>query len=191
VPVAVALEQVQLGRPVDLAGQRARVGLGGGEHRLPALEDLDLDRGEVAVLDRPLDRLEVVPLQLERRGGRAVVEPQRPAAVRSWLTGVEGPDRLGQHRRGAEQLVLDDVEHQQHRADLEEGRDLAQVRVAVDDVQPPVALGSAWGSSRVFISGRLRVVSSPTSTSKKSARCDSWKGTSTSPNSLPTRPAPT
>ncbi len=34
--------------------------------------------------------------------------------------------------------------------------------------------GSAWGSSRVLMIGRFSVVSSPTSVSKKSARCVSW-----------------
>ena len=34
--------------------------------------------------------------------------------------------------------------------------------------------GSACGSSRVLMIGRFRVVSRPTSTSKKSARCESW-----------------
>ena len=34
--------------------------------------------------------------------------------------------------------------------------------------------GSACGSSRVLMMGRLRVVSSPTSASKKSARCVNW-----------------
>ena len=51
---------------------------------------------------------------------------------------------------------------------------------------------SAWGSSRVLTMGRLRVVSSPTSSSKKSARWVSWKGTrwSSPPASEPTLPAP-
>ena len=34
--------------------------------------------------------------------------------------------------------------------------------------------GSACGSSRVLMIGRFSVVSSPTSASKKSARCVSW-----------------
>ena len=37
---------------------------------------------------------------------------------------------------------------------------------------------SQWGSSRVLTRGRLSVVSRPTSSSKKSARWVSWKGTS-------------
>ncbi len=52
---------------------------------------------------------------------------------------------------------------------------------------------SACGSSRVLTIGRLRVVSSPTSSSKKSARCVSWNVTSMSPvelASVPTFPAP-
>ena len=38
--------------------------------------------------------------------------------------------------------------------------------------------------------GRLNVVSSPTSTSKKSARCEIWKSTLSAPFSAPTLPAP-
>ena len=51
-------------------------------------------------------------------------------------------------------------------------------------------LGSAWGSSRVLMMGRFSVVSRPTSSSKKSARWLSWKGTAGRPFSLPTLPAP-
>ncbi len=39
-------------------------------------------------------------------------------------------------------------------------------------------VASQWGSSRVLTIGRLSVVSRPTSSSKKSARWLSWKGTS-------------
>ena len=52
---------------------------------------------------------------------------------------------------------------------------------------------SQWGSSRVLTIGRFSVVSSPTSSSKKSARWLSWNGTSalgTPGDSLPTLPAP-
>ena len=38
-------------------------------------------------------------------------------------------------------------------------------------------VASQWGSSRVLTIGRLSVVSSPTSSSKKSARWVSWNGT--------------
>ena len=54
-------------------------------------------------------------------------------------------------------------------------------------------LGSQCGSSRVLTIGRFRVVSSPTSSSKKSARWLSWNGTSfavTPGSSHPTLPAP-
>ena len=53
--------------------------------------------------------------------------------------------------------------------------------------------GSQCGSSRVFTIGRLSVVSSPTSSSKKSARWLSWNGTSAGSRpgcSQPTLPAP-
>ena len=50
--------------------------------------------------------------------------------------------------------------------------------------------GSACGSSRVLMIGRLSVVSSPTSTSKKSARWLIWKPCSRPSWPMPTRPAP-
>ena len=49
---------------------------------------------------------------------------------------------------------------------------------------------SACGSSRVLMIGRLSVVSSPTSTSKKSARWDSWKPSPRPSWPSPTRPCP-
>ena len=49
---------------------------------------------------------------------------------------------------------------------------------------------SACGSSRVLMIGRLSVVSRPTSTSKKSARCDSWKPSVRPSVPMPTLPEP-
>ena len=49
---------------------------------------------------------------------------------------------------------------------------------------------SACGSSRVLMIGRFSVVSRPTSTSKKSAREDSWKPWVRPSVPIPTRPAP-
>ena len=51
---------------------------------------------------------------------------------------------------------------------------------------------SQWGSSRVLTIGRLRVVSSPTSSSKNSARWVIWNSTCSAPGgvSAPTLPAP-
>ena len=49
---------------------------------------------------------------------------------------------------------------------------------------------SPCGSSLVLMMGRFSVVSSPTSSSKKSARWVSWKGTAGRPFSDPTFPAP-
>ena len=54
-------------------------------------------------------------------------------------------------------------------------------------------LGSACGSSRVLTIGRFSVVSSPTISSKNSARCDSWYCTvsaSSAAVSVPTLPEP-
>src|ERR671913_255734 len=49
---------------------------------------------------------------------------------------------------------------------------------------------SECGSSRVLMIGRLSVVSRPTSTSKKSARWETWKAASRPSWPMPTRPAP-
>jgi hypothetical protein len=50
--------------------------------------------------------------------------------------------------------------------------------------------GSACGSSRVLMIGRLSVVSRPTSTSKKSARWLIWNPLPRPSAPIPTRPAP-
>src|ERR1700753_1017323 len=50
--------------------------------------------------------------------------------------------------------------------------------------------GSACGWSRVLMIGRWRVVSRPTSTSKKSARWLSWNPVPRPSAPMPTRPAP-
>ena len=50
--------------------------------------------------------------------------------------------------------------------------------------------GLAWGSSRVLMIGRLKVVSRPTSFSTKSARWDIWKPGTSLFCPRPTRPAP-
>ena len=53
--------------------------------------------------------------------------------------------------------------------------------------------GSAWGSSRVLTMGRFNVVSSPTTSSKNSARCEIWYCTlsrSSAAVSVPILPEP-
>ena len=49
---------------------------------------------------------------------------------------------------------------------------------------------TAWGSSRVLMIGRFKVVSRPTSVSKKSARCDNWKPGRCDSVPMPTLPEP-
>jgi len=75
-------------------------------------------------------------------------------------------------------------------SELQQRRDLGEVGVADDDVQAAVLSASEWGSSRVLMIGRLSVVSRPTSTSKKSARCEIWKPGVEPSWPMPTRPAP-
>ena len=50
--------------------------------------------------------------------------------------------------------------------------------------------GSACGSSRVLMMGRLCIVSSPTSVSRKSARWETWNSQNSVLFSAPTLPAP-
>ncbi len=100
-------------------------------------------------------------------------------------------DRVLQHGGIVERSVLDGVEHERGGAELEERLQFAPVGIADDDVQSAVlSQASAWGSSRVLMIGRFRVVSSPTSSSKKSARWVIWKSTDGRPFSLPTFPEP-
>ena len=54
---------------------------------------------------------------------------------------ADRPDRVVQGEVAELHPGLDHLQHQVRRPDLEQGRDLAHVRVADDDVQPPVALG--------------------------------------------------
>ena len=75
-------------------------------------------------------------------------------------------------------------------AELEQVGDVAVVRVADDDVQPGRGRATACGSSRVLTIGRFRVVSSPTSTSKKSLRWLIWNPAVRESCPIPTRPEP-
>ena len=82
---------------------------------------------------------------------RVTVPPSMSSTVRA-----EAGVRNGSHRRDGrhdrvvlvDEVVLDDGEHERGGPDLQERRDLAEVGVADDDVQPPVLLGSACGSYR-------------------------------------------
>jgi len=77
----------------------------------------------------------------------------------------------GQIRQGS---IFDHLEHDRRGADLQERRDLAEVRVSDDHVQPPVLFGIGVGFVPGIDDGLFSVVSSPTSVSKKSARWVIW-----------------
>ena len=130
-----------------------------------------VEAGLVGVLLRQAQEL---PLQLDRGDAPAVEQLDRGAArgvVRHRAHRVDRPD---DREVLLDEAVLDHRQHDRGGADLQEGRHLAQVGVARDHVQAAVDCGSAWGSSRVFTIGRFSVVSSPTSSSKKSARWLIW-----------------
>ena len=78
VALAVAVEQPVLGDPVELVGQRHGVGLEGGEHRLPAAQDVgaDLlaDDGQALGLGVLAGPVEQLPLDVEGGDGRAVLQ---------------------------------------------------------------------------------------------------------------------
>ena len=83
--------------------------------------------------------LEVLPLDLHRREPAAVGQRHRAVQVRSRETSWSAAP--GSRARGRDVVVLDHLQHERRRPDLEERRDLAQVRVADDHVQAAVLLG--------------------------------------------------
>ena len=97
VAVAVLLEQLQLGDPVQLAGAQHRVALQPVEHRLPAGQHVDgLLVGVRAepVLDVLLGQVEVLHLQLH--GGQlAAVGQRRAGACRVGSCETSRRDRTG------------------------------------------------------------------------------------------------
>ncbi len=142
---AVALEDRQLGHPVELPGQRHRVGLQPGQHRLPAVQHVGGHRvgvGAVAVLDVLARLLGVLHLQLH--GGQRAAGAQRDqlraasgrATRRAASPPAGRPSRSTDRKPSSIIASTSDV-----RAELEVGRDLGEVGVADDDVQPAVLLG--------------------------------------------------
>jgi hypothetical protein len=165
----VALQQLQLGDPVQLAGdsfigsvaepvehRSQRAGRPWSAVRVVA----------VLVLDVLAGQLEVLRLQLDRGHLAAVLERHQVRAGRVVADLVQRGDRAVDALRSSVRSRPRSSRAPARRADLEVRRDLRQVRVADDHVQPAVLVGSACGSSRVLMIGRFSVVSRPTSTSK-------------------------
>ena len=115
----------------------------------------------------------------------------RCVSVGSWETACSARPARRRRGRRASEPVLDHREHQRGRADLEVGRrSRARFASPMMTCSRRYFSGSACGSSRVLMMGRLSVVSRPTSTSKKSARWLIWKPASRPSWPMPTRPAP-
>jgi len=104
---------------------------------------------------------------------------RRPSAIRSWVAHPRSHEpREGGHgireREVGEILVPISLSTSAVVPTFKKVANLAQVRISHDHVQASYFAGSAWGSSRVLMIGRFRVVSSPTPPRKKSARWLSW-----------------
>ena len=138
----VVLEEPVLDDPVDLGvDERELVGLDGGEGPVPQVEGR-LVRGVVGAL----------PLDERRRLVRYSRWMSRALIVSRWRGGRAPPRHVVADLADRPDRVLDgQVPHRHPRldhpqdevggADLEHRRRLAHVRVADDDVQPPVVLG--------------------------------------------------
>ena len=144
VPVAVGVEQLELGHPVELVGALERVPLETGQHRLPAVQHVaggGVGLTTEAFLDEALRVVEVLPLQLYGGHRAAVTDLEQMGQGRIVRHLLERGHRARDAQVGREEPLLDHREHQRRRADLEVGRGLGQVRVAQDHVQPAVLLG--------------------------------------------------
>ena len=145
VAVDVGAEQIPLRDPVELAVELRRVALERGERCSQrsstgapiSSPPQDFEAGLVGVLAREPEEL---PLQLDRGAPaeRRDVDRRAAASGRARPCASRGPGRDRQVL--VDEAVFDHREHDRGRADLEERRDLAQVRVADDHVQAPVLL---------------------------------------------------
>ena len=183
VPLPVALEQPVLGDPVELVGQRHRVGLETGQHVLPPLRG-PRRRPPRPPLRGPGPRRTSWRSRSTATAGRApVMRP--PSASSSSSVERQVPRHLAQRLHGR-----DSERSRGSSSSSIIASTIAVVptfrNVAISDrlASPTITCSrryfwaSQCGSSRVLTIGRLSVVSRPTSSSKKSARCDSWNGTS-------------
>ena len=109
---------------------------------LPHRERLLLERREPAALREPQRAGEVLGLDLDRRELAPVGEAHAAPARDVVADLADGADRVLEREVAPRARVLfEHAQHDRRRADLEEGRVLAHVRVADDHVQPAEALG--------------------------------------------------
>ena len=185
VALAVAVDQPVLGHPVELVGERHRIGLerrrapppsGAAPPRRPRRRRRR-SRARSAYLRGPVEQL---PLHLERGDRRPVGQLERPPQreVVGHLAHAPAPGvasaevaRAARRPRSSHSTI----------AVVPTLRNVA----TSDRLASPTITwrrryfwASACGSSRVLTIGRFSVVSRPTSSSKKSARWVSWNGTS-------------
>ena len=139
---AVALQQPQLGRPVQPVGAAHRVDREVVEHLGPAAQHV---RGLLVGLpvrrDELLRLLQVHPLHLDRGELPAVAQPHLVGQRRVVADRLQRLDRLLDREVAGQRPRLDHGQHQRRRPDLEVRRDLGEVRVADDHVQPAVLVG--------------------------------------------------
>jgi hypothetical protein len=148
-----AFEEPQLREPLDLARTARRVVREPPQDGSPAVEDVAglVVADAAGVLEGHPDRVEVLPLDLERREP-ATVDELEPLGERDVAThDMHRVDRVAQRkpvdrREGAPRAALghrplDEPQDEGRRAELEVRRDLEEVRVPDDHVQTPPALG--------------------------------------------------
>ena len=107
----------------------------------PGRDDVGGARVGVAAVHQLGHPVEVDPLQ--RKGGQLTAVGQRDGGAQRRVAAddVHGVHRPGQRQVGQVDALFDQVEHQRRGAELEVGRRLREVRIADDDVQPPVLVG--------------------------------------------------
>ena len=138
--VDVGLDHLALDHPVDLAIELVRIVVQAVEHVLPLRDGVAQLVGDRILLDVLLGHLAVLALDLDRRVLPAVVEAQLALAGRVVGDVLDRLDRIAQREVLVDVVVLDHLEDDRARADLQEVRVLGHVRVADDHVQPAVLL---------------------------------------------------
>ncbi len=144
VPGPVAVHELQLGDPVELAGQAHRIVAERHQRRLPPVEHIG---GEVvhvageAFLGVLAGELHVFHLDLDGGELPAVSQLDQMAAGRVVRDRAQLGDGTVDAQVGGQEPVLDHRQHQRRRAQLEVGGQLAHIGVAEDHVQPAVLFG--------------------------------------------------
>src|SRR5680860_535924 len=139
---AVPLDQLPLDHPVDLPLHETQIaGLDRLEPAFPQVEGaIDQWRSQLAPVHEVAGPGEVLVLDLQGAGLAAVGEAHLPASGHVVGDLADRADRVLHRQVAHHHTFFDHPQHQVAAGDLEHGGRLAHVRVADDDVQPPVAL---------------------------------------------------